>query len=226
VLTEVFHPVTEPHATEVGPAGMLGLNVEYPPGWLTQFGLDVANLGGCQMLDSAASRLTVLRLLGTAFETGIAAGPNLETAAFELLHHCVVSARLPHLLRAPPWLRRAEEFLRSSFQLPISLRSVAREAGVHPVYCARVFRRVCGCSVGTYLRRLRLIWAGQLVLCDGRSLSDAAYGAGFADQAHYTRWCSRALGFPPTTLGRIRRGLGMDVKGFNRSRFAERPTLY
>jgi AraC family transcriptional regulator len=204
---------------------MLGLNVEYLPGWLTQLGLRVEDLGGCQLLDSAASRLTALRLLGTLFETGVAATADLETAAFELLHPCVVSAKLPYLLQPPPWLRRAEEYLRSSFHLPISLRSVAREAGVHPVYCARVFRRVCGCSVGTYLRTLRLTSAGQLVVCEGRSLSEAAYRAGFADQAHFTRWCSRALGFSPTTLGRIRRGLGMNGRGSKRSRLADRPTL-
>jgi AraC-like DNA-binding protein len=227
VLTAVFHPVTEPHATEVGPAGMLGLNVEHPFRWLNRYGLRMKELGGCHMLDPVGSGLTVMRLLGALLESvAPAAEADLETTAFELLQQCVVSAKLRHLLRAPVWLRRAEEFLRSSFHLPISLHSVAHEAGVHPVYFARVFRRVYGCSVGTYLRTLRLVAAGQRVVCEGASLSAAAYGAGFADQSHYTRWCSRTLGFSPKMLGRIRRYLGADTRGSTHSRFADRLTLY
>jgi AraC family transcriptional regulator len=225
-LTAIFHPVTEPHATEVGPDGMLGLNVEYPHEWLSEYGLRFGDLGGCRMLDSASSRLTVLRLLGALLEAGPSAVAELESAAFELLDHCVVLARLPHQSRAPVWLSRVDEYLRAAFQLPISLRDVAHEVGVHPVHCARVFRRHRGCSVGLYLRMLRLISAGQLVVCRGQSLSQAAYRVGFADQPHFTRLCRRALGFSPKTLARIRRGLVTDIRGFNHSRFAHRQRLH
>src|SRR4051812_9500580 len=35
-MTMVFHPTTEPHGTEVGPRGMVGLNVEFEQIWLDQ----------------------------------------------------------------------------------------------------------------------------------------------------------------------------------------------
>src|SRR5207302_385476 len=83
------------------------------------------------------------------------------------------------------------EFLREQFRDPVGLRDAAREAGVHPVYLARVFRRHHGCPVSEYLRALRLVEAGRLVL-EGASLAHAAHAAGFADQAHVSRRFSAA----------------------------------
>jgi AraC family transcriptional regulator len=89
--------------------------------------------------------------------------------------------------------------LRARFRESVGLRHVAREAGVHPVYLARVFRRRHGCSVGEYLRVLRLVEAGRLVL-EGAALAQAAHEAGFADQAHFSRCFSGAFGFTPKGL--------------------------
>jgi AraC family transcriptional regulator len=113
---------------------------------------------------------------------------------------------------------RAEEFLRASAHTPVRLRDVAAEVGVHPVYCARAFRRANGCTVSTYLHILRLLDAGRLILDGGRPLAEAALRAGFADQAHLTRTCSNALGFTPGRLRRVWRGLLDDRAGSNRSR--------
>jgi AraC family transcriptional regulator len=77
---------------------------------------------------------------------------------------------------------------------------------VHPVYLARVFRRRHGCSVSEYLRALRLEEAGRLVL-QGAPLAQAAYAAGFADQAHFTRCFAAAFGFTPTGLWPARASL-------------------
>src|SRR5262249_53594706 len=82
---------------------------------------------------------------------------------------------------------------------------VAETAGVHPVYCARVFRRCRGLTVSAYLRALRLAEAARLVLEKGWPLAEAAYGAGFADQAHFCRCCSHFLGRSPKSFRAVAR---------------------
>jgi AraC family transcriptional regulator len=204
-LTAVFHPTTEPNATENGPGGVLAFTLECTLSWLERHEIAEKDLGGYQLLSpSVWSRLACLRLVGTAFEPGPGAEADLETQALELLEPLVNSPSASEPRRAPRWLRRAEEFLRVQFRSPISLRSVAREAGVHPVYFARVFRRHHGCSVSAYLRALRLADAAEVVLQQGCSLAEAAYAAGFADQAHLTRRFTQVLGFPPKTVRRLR----------------------
>jgi AraC family transcriptional regulator len=146
------------------------------------------------------SRLAVLRLVCLAARPGPAAWAELHAQAVELLEPLVRSPARPASPGRPPWLRRAELFLHASFRSPVSLRDVAREAGVHPVYCARVFRRHHGCPVSAYLRALRVAEAGRLVLQYGQSLAQAALEAGFADQAHLSRSFRRQIGFSPRTV--------------------------
>jgi AraC family transcriptional regulator len=200
-LTVVFNPSSEPHANDIGPGGVLGFTLSYPPSWLELHGLTEKDLGGHRMLDQSVwSRLASLRLLGRAFDPGPVAAADLETRALEMLEP-LVKPDAPRPSPADPhWLRRGEDFLHEHFRSPITLRSVAGEAGVHPVYFARVFRRRHGCSVSAFLRALRLAEAGQLILKFGGSMAYAAHAAGFSDQAHLCRSFAREFGFTPKSL--------------------------
>ncbi|MBI3409120.1 MAG: helix-turn-helix transcriptional regulator [Planctomycetes bacterium] len=195
----LFHPTTEPHVAHVGPTGMTGLNVEYGERWLTENGLAAKDFQNYRILGRPQYRLLGLRLLAACGQTGPTAEVDLSNAALEILEPVARESEITD--KTPPrWLARAEDFLHAKFPEPISLRDVAREAGVHPVYCARVFRRCRGLTVSAYLRALRLAEAARLVLEEGWPMAEAAYGAGFADQAHFCRCCSQLLGRSPKAL--------------------------
>jgi AraC family transcriptional regulator len=105
---------------------------------------------------------------------------------------------------APAWLARAQAFLHTHFAEAVSVEQVAAEAGVHPAHLARVFRRHHRCTLGDYVRRLRLD-AARLALVDSdRPLAEIAVAAGFADQSHFSRLFRAASGVTP---GRYRRSL-------------------
>jgi AraC family transcriptional regulator len=204
-LTLVFHPTTEPHAAQVGPHGMVGLNVELEPAWLARHDLRGRDLGGYRPLDSLRLRLEATRLVTCAFQEGRCTGADLESQTLELLTPLVSPSWPTEPSLAPPWLRRAETFLHDQFREPISLRDVALEVSVHPVHLARVFRRRYGCPVSAYLRALRVAEASRLILEEGWTVGAAAHEAGFADQAHLSRSCTQELGRPPKTLRAARK---------------------
>jgi AraC family transcriptional regulator len=196
-LTVVYHPTTEPHSGFVGPRGMLGLNIEYDASWLDRHELGERDLGGYRPLESAWSSLAVLHLMAIAFRPGPHVAADVETKALELLDPLVKRSLGREQLACPVWLRRAREFLHDSFRLPLRVRVIAREIGVHPVHLTRVFRRHNGCTVSEYLRALRLAEAGRLILRQGHTIAEAAHEAGFADQAHLCRCFSERFGFSP-----------------------------
>jgi AraC family transcriptional regulator len=202
-LSAVFHPTTGPHSTVVGPGGLVGLNLELTDAWLERCQLRRDDLAAeYRLLDSPRARLLGLRL-AAAYEPGPAAEADAETAALELLTCLVRGMAAP--ARAPRWLARAEEFLRVRAHTPVSLRDVAAEVGVHPVYCSRAFRRAVGRTVTEYVVELRLVEAGRQILGEDRPLAVIAPGAGFSDQPHLTRRLSRAVGLTPGRLRRVRR---------------------
>jgi AraC family transcriptional regulator len=97
----------------------------------------------------------------------------------------------------PAWLRRARDRIHAGFRGPLLMGEIAAEAGVHPVYLARAFRRSYGCAPAEYARRLRIEAASELLARAEIPLSEVALKAGFSDQAHLSHMFRRMVGVSP-----------------------------
>ena len=62
-----------------------------------------------------------------------------------------------------------------------------------------IFKEIMGLPIRNYILWYRLKIAFT-TLIEGRSLTEAAYQAGFSDQAHMTRTCVKMMGIPPSVL--------------------------
>ncbi|WP_405676125.1 AraC family transcriptional regulator [Streptomyces sp. NBC_01511] len=93
-------------------------------------------------------------------------------------------------------MRRARCLLRRRFAENISADELARVAGCSRFTLYRGFRAAYGFAPSDYQRDLRLRRARAL-LAEGVTPSTAAVEAGFADQAHLTRWFTRTYGVTP-----------------------------
>ena len=100
---------------------------------------------------------------------------------------------------------RARELIETAVPATTSLSTIAAALGMHPVHVAHAFRRAHGCSVGQYLRRLRLDRACHRLATSRDPLAEIAVGAGYCDQSHMTREFRRAL---RTTPARYRAAFG------------------
>src|SRR5262249_50867221 len=155
-------------------------NLELTDSWLDCCHLRQRDLAvEYRLLDSMGARLLGLRLAAAVYGAEEVAEADVETATLELVA-CLVRDPLPPT-RTPPWLSRAQAFLQAYAHTPVRLRDLAAEVGVHPVYCARAFRRATGTTVSAYIHILRLLDASRLILDEGRPLAEAALRAGFAD---------------------------------------------
>lgn len=127
------------------------------------------------------------RDLASAFMT---AEPFMLEAGALQLHALVQPKSSDEALAArqpPSWLRRAVEFIFTSDATYLTVAEVARDASVHPVHLARVFKEYLGCAPGEYLRGRRLEHVARVLGEGAALLADAAQIAGFVDQAHMTR---------------------------------------
>ena len=83
-----------------------------------------------------------------------------------------------------------------------SLAELAAGVGVHPVTLARAFRRTFGCTIGEYLRRLRIERAAEQLATGTQPLAEIALAAGFADQSHFSNVFRRRVGMSPSAYRR------------------------
>jgi AraC-like DNA-binding protein len=99
--------------------------------------------------------------------------------------------------RPPRWLTRVVERLTDDFASDISSEELGREANVHPVHLASVFRRFYNESMGEYVQDLRIEHACKLLADFELPLAEIAVECGFSDQSHFTRVFKRRTGSTP-----------------------------
>ena len=129
-------------------------------------------------------------------------GLVIESIALEVLAQSARWER-PRADRRPPrWLGQIQDFLASDLAVVPDLHTLAVVAGVHRVHVARAFRDHLGCTVGDFVRRLRVRRACELLTASAIPLSDVAMRAGFFDQSHMTRVVKQFLGVTPAALRR------------------------
>ena len=97
--------------------------------------------------------------------------------------------------------RLVRDFLDAHFAAPVTGAELAAAAGRSRYAAYRAFRAAWGLAPSEYQRLLRLRAARQC-LASGLPPAEAATAAGFADQAHLTRWFRRCYGITPAEFRR------------------------
>jgi AraC family transcriptional regulator len=124
----------------------------------------------------------------------------MEGLVLEILAECSRRCAGDPERKPPGWLQRVRELLDVRFAENLTHEVVAAAAGIHPVHLARVFRQHYGCTLGDYVRKLRLDFAARQLIITDEPLIGIAYAAGFSDQSHFTRTFKRQTGMTPAAF--------------------------
>jgi AraC family transcriptional regulator len=140
---------------------------------------------------------------GLAFVEALAAGLSNQVA----LH---AGAKTPRVERLRGGLstaakRRTLELMEAQLSASLSVEALAREAGLSLAHFSRAFKETLGMAPHRYLLTLRLDHARRMLEAPDAVLSDVAQRAGFADQAHFTRFFKREFGVTPGAVLKGRR---------------------
>jgi AraC family transcriptional regulator len=189
------------HADDFGNAGAKLARLILPFGTMGSLVDDPGRSPGWRWTHDARVANPFLRLVHRA-KGGVHSFAADDPDLLDLL--AAFTARPTPLTRGcpPAWLEQTMSELRSSWHPGITVADVARRAGVHPVYLARMVRRWFGTGVGEEIRRLRIRSAAALIAENGWTVSTVAHSRGFADEPHLCRDFFRSVG---TTPGRYRK---------------------
>lgn len=203
--TLVFHPPGEHHAVEFYDTGARIFRIEVKSEWLErarEYSLALDEPIGFQ---GGWATWLAMRLYNEFREMDEAAPLAIEGLALEMLaeasrHSLNSSDRQP-----PRWLQQARDLLHDQFSENPTLAAIAEAVGVHPVYLAREFRRHYRCTVGEYLRQVRVESACRQITGSDMPLADVATAVGFYDQSHFSRTFKRITGLTPAEFRALSR---------------------
>lgn len=178
------------------PNGVQCLVIEIMPQWQERVAEYLA-LDAPGFFYGGLSAWLMMRLYDEARQSDEASSLAIEGLALETLaevsrQQSTISGRIP-----PRWLERAREFLHAQFPRSSTHQEIARLVGVHPAHLATVFRRHYGCTIGEYVRRLRVESACRKMSTSDAPLIDIALAAGFSDQSHFSKVFKQSTGMTP-----------------------------
>jgi len=200
-------PAGERHCDRFDRGDARGILIEADPARLEALGPHAAVLDERLAFHGGLPAAVAWRLYGE-FRAGDEAAPlAIEGLLLELLAATAreSGARVP--AGQPSWLAEARDLIHGSPAERLSLSRLAGAVGVHPATLARSFRHRFGCSVGEYVRRLRIERAARQLGGTDLPLAEIALAAGFSDQSHFCNVFRRQTGMPPSAYRRAVRSV-------------------
>lgn len=195
--TLVIHPPDEDHAVKFHDAGARIFSFHVKNRMLQKIQDFTDVLDAPAVFGGGQSTWLAARLYQESRAMDAVAPLMIEALAFEII---AASSRRIESLRernVPRWLKQAQEYLHAHFAENISFAALAQTVGVHPVYLAREFRRAFRCTMGEYVRRLRIEAAAAEISGSDAPLGEIALKFGFYDQSHFSNVFKSIVGITP-----------------------------
>ena len=198
----VLHPPGEDHSVTFHQTGARVFSIHVKPRWLER----VRDYS--KVLDSPADfqggipAWLAVRLYREFRQTDEVSPLMIESLALEIIATTSRRSRLTEH-KPPRWLEQVREMLHARLSEDVAFASIADAVGVHPVYLARQFRKHYRCTMGEYVRRLRVEAVCREIVRSGKPLSEIASQTGFYDQSHLTNTFKRLTGMTPGEFRRV-----------------------
>ncbi len=193
-----FKPSAVEHRNRYGTgSGARCLIVELEQGWIDSLGARGPLLTTPWSLSSRALSDVGRRLYDEFMKPDDLTALSVEMICAELMVQAARSSRASTTAHPPAWLQKVREMLHEYYRENLTLEQLAQIANVHPVHLAQTFRSVYSCTIGEYVRHLRVTRAADELARTNQPLAEIALRCGFYDQSHFNRVFKRYIKVTP-----------------------------
>ncbi|MCI0412596.1 AraC family transcriptional regulator [bacterium] len=197
-FTLEYLPMDHPHSLKVPLMNLRAFSVEIPPSWLDRIREYSLIVDQCVYTHRGLLGGLFMNLYKEFREMDTASPVAIEGVALEMLAEASRSRKVIVDRQPPPWLKQALDLLQERFSDHLTITEIATTVGIHPVHLTREFRKFHRCTIGDYIRKLRIEQACNALAHSDSSLAQIALSAGFSDHSHFSRIFKRFMRVTPT----------------------------
>jgi len=195
----IFYHSDELHLNSDTQLPSTNINIEIEASLFREFDMTEAMLEKA-ITDNAHTKFMILKMYRECLQQDIFSADNIRMLFAQL------PGTLDHreqFLKAPPWVKRLYELLNDSWDENPGLKQLAGILTVNPITISKHFPRYFGCTLGEYMRRLKINRSLALVQNPALSLTDVSMQCGFSDQSHFIRTFKEQTGFLPRQFQKL-----------------------
>ncbi len=193
-----FYHAGEKHRTVSGQKTSKNFNIEFGKNFLNRFEFSEAQI------DKAVNENLDVKFLLLKIQQELLFNEKANSTAINtLLLKLVSQSTSIYNGSTPNWVLTLYELLNDRWNEQITLNELASATHVHPITISKHFRRYFTCTLGEYLRKLKIDRSISLINNAELTLTDIAFRCGFSDQSHFTRTFKQITGFLPKDFRNI-----------------------
>lgn len=192
----LFHNWDDAHYNLKPPGFTRGFHIEIDRNWFQDYDLNIEHIQGSISIKNPEIQLLFYKLFKESKIDDANTKLSMNTLLIEVLEKIDNQSKTNEQF-IPYWVKPLKEILHEQILDSFSLSSLAQLLGIHPVHLSRYFPRYFGCSLGEYIRKIK-IKKSLAMLSDRRnSLVEIALETGFSDQSHFNRCFKENMGVTP-----------------------------
>jgi AraC family transcriptional regulator len=193
----IFHSPGEVRANQFHNERTRLFNMRFDARWLSRIPENATILNTSTRFNGGPLIKLAVKVYREFREMDAVSSLVIEGTALEMVAEAARCSRETSGPRPPRWLSQARDMLHAHWNESLTLTRIAESIGVHPVHLSRTFRQHFRCTVGEYVRRLRVESACRKLSTSHASLVEIASDTGFCDQSHFSITFKRLTGLTP-----------------------------
>lgn len=197
----LFHSRFEPHYNTQLEENTRSFHIDFAQNYLNDLALTESQLQGIFNIRNSGIKFLCYKVFSEAVISDDVSTASIHHLSLEILGQLFTetAAKPPN----PLWVGKIEEILRSGYSEKFSLEELSRELSIHPIHLSRSFSRYFHCTLGEYVRSVRIERSLALMSSKNLSITEIAFMCGFADQSHFLRSFKQIMGVSPSTYRKL-----------------------
>ncbi|MCG8321309.1 MAG: AraC family transcriptional regulator [Cytophagales bacterium] len=187
-----YYEAGEFHETVLRNDYSKSLILELDDKFLNKYDLDSIDLA-TSVKNNVDAKLLSIRMVYELLNYDCCSRASLLSMSLSLVSH---TDRCDYV-STPRWVQIVSDLLNDRWNEQITLDELSMIADVHPVTISKHFRKYFSCTLGNYMRKLKIANGITLIKDTNVTLTDIALKCGFSDQSHFTRNFKQFTGVLP-----------------------------
>lgn len=200
----LFHNWDECHYNHKPTETARGFHLEIEPEFLKNHEVSLLNRQGNYTLQNPLLTILFYRLLTESKSKDPLSEMVIESLVLEIISVLNNETVLDEK-DLPRWVNQVKEILHENDSTALNLKEIANILTIHPVHLSRSFKKYFHCTLGEYIRRIKIEKAALGLLNSDQSLTAIAHECGFADQSHFIRIFKDYLRMNPSLFKKIQK---------------------